>query len=332
MISLSFEELIRSHIPLSKRPNGRGWWGVVCKVCGDHGKKGKRAGFKFEPDSTGYNCFNCGHSAIYHHNSAHFSKEMTTVLDAFDIPTSERNKVLYRALTESAGETHPAKRSNINPTPIALPSYFTPLDGDSGDDVDMYACEYLLNDRKIDWHDTKFFIGRKHADPHSKKWFARLILPVYKDNQLIFYTGRDLTETRPKKYLNPDISRENVLYGFDKLFVDTEDPLYVVEGWFDAYHANGVAVFGNKMTVNQIAWLNRSHRPKVIIPDKFGDGYLLGEQALEHGWSISTPDTGDCKDVNDSVNKYGTVYTMMTIKKNTYSGFEGQVRLQSYCK
>ena len=327
----SFEDLIRAHIPLSKRPNSHGWWSVLCKVCNDHGKKGKRAGFKFDVDSAAYNCFNCGHAAGYHYDSKHFSKEMTTVLDAFNVPVPERNKVLFAALSESPTTT-PTKRVNINPTVIELPPYMTALNGVSGDDVDMYACEYLQEERGIQWDAAPFFIGRQHSDPQSAKWFARLILPVYKDGQLIFYTGRDLTGTRVKKYMSPSVPRDNIMYGFDQIQKDTTDPLYVVEGWFDAYHINGVAVFGNKMTTNQLTWLNRCHRPKVIIPDRMGDGYLLAEQALAHGWSVSTPDIGECKDVNDSIMKYGLVYTLMTIKKNTFSGFEGQVHVGTYCK
>lgn len=329
---LSFEELIRSHIPLSKRPNSHGWWGVLCKVCNDHGKKGKRAGFKFDVDSAAYNCFNCGHAAVYHYSNKHFSREMTTVLDAFDVPVTERNKVLFAALSDTSNTQQQQKRVNIQPAVLSLPPYITPLDGINGDVVDQYACEYLLNERGIQWDKSPFYIGRKHSDPQSAKWFARLILPVYKDNQLIFYTGRDLTGTRPKKYMSPDVPRDNVMYGFNEIARDTTEPLYVVEGWFDAYHINGVAVFGNKMTTNQMTWLNRCHRPKVIIPDRQGDGYLLAEQALTHGWSVSTPDIGECKDVNDAIMKYGLVYTLMTIKKNTFSGFEGQVHVNTYCK
>lgn len=329
---LSFEDLIRHHIPLSKRPNSHGWWSVLCKVCNDHGKKGKRAGFKFDPDSTAYNCFNCGHAAGYHHDSKHFSKDMTTVLDAFNVPVSERNKVLFAAMSNTGSGATPTKRVNIQPTPIALPPYFTPLNGVDGDVIDQYACEYLVEDRGIPWNATTFYIGRQHSDPQSAKWFARLILPVYKDDQLIFYTGRDLTGTRTKKYMSPAVPRDNVMYGFNEIVRDTTDPLYVVEGWFDAYHINGVAVFGNKMTTNQLTWMNRCHRPKVIIPDRQGEGYLLAEQALEHGWSISTPDIGECKDVNDAIMKYGLVYTMMTIKKNTYTGFEGMLHVKAYCK
>lgn len=327
---LSFEDLIRSHISLSRRPNGNGWWAVLCKVCNDHGRKGPRAGFKFDHDCTTYNCFNCGHVAKYYYTEKSFTAEMLAVLEAFNIPSTEQNKVLYTAITTRHTNTPASPKVNINPSTILLPPYMTPLDGESADPVDQYACEYL-NDRLIDWKDSKFFIGRKHADPQSRKWFARLILPVYKDDQLIFYTGRDLTGLRVKKYMSPTIPRDNIMFGFEQLTKNYNDPLYVVEGWFDAYHIHGVAVFGSKMTTNQLTWLGRCPRPKVIIPDRYGDGHLLAEQALDKGWAVSTPDIGQCKDVNESIVKYGYTYTMLSIKRNTFTDFEGQVRVKSYC-
>lgn len=330
---LSFEELIRSNIQLAKRPNGNGWWGVLCKVCNDHGKKGKRAGFKFEPTNTGYNCFNCGHTALYEHSHVTFSRDMIQVLDAFGIPQEQRNQVLFQALqNQDSTSVSAPKRIDIEPKQIELPSYFTRLTAESDDEIASYAKEYLANDRSIQFEEYPFLIGRKTNHPDSKKWYARLIVPVFKDERLIFYFGRDLTGTRTKKYMSPDVPRENVMYGFDELFRETEEPLYVVEGWFDAFHIHGAAVFGNRMTPNQISWLNRSPRTKVVIPDRFGEGYLLAEQAIELGWSVSTPDIGDCKDVNEAIHKYGLIYTLMSIKKHTYEGFEALVRVQTYCK
>ena len=157
------------------------------------------------------------------------------------------------------------------------------------------------------------------------------MIPFYKDGKLIFYQGRDLSGTRTKKYLSPDIPRENVFYGYDNVFKDTEEPLYIVEGWFDAWHLEGVAVLGNKMTPHQIHWINQSRRPKVVIPDRLGDGYLLAEQALELGWSVSTPDIGDCKDPNEAIKMYGKLYTLMTIRTHTYEGFEAALRIKFYC-
>ena len=53
------------------------------------------------------------------------------------------------------------------------------------------------------------------------------------------------------------------------------------------------------------------------------------EQAIEFGWSVSFPSWGDgIKDINDSVKKYGRLYTLYTIVKNSVST-ELKIRLNA---
>jgi hypothetical protein len=335
MDNITLEQVIRQNIPLSARPNGQGWYSVLCKVCNDHGRKGKRAGFRFDNNTVGYNCFNCGHTALFNpaeHRS--LSRDMVATLEAFGMKKEDWQPAVFSAAASSEfGYQHNSvKIAQANePTTVELPPFITPLDPD-GDDFDQYAIEYLTKERAVDWTQYPFFIGRKSPNPSSHKWYGRLVIPIYKDGKLIFYHGRDLTETRERKYLNPDISRENVLYGYEHIFKNVDDPLYIVEGWFDAWHLEGVAVLGSKMSSNHLYWINQSQRPKVVIPDRTGDGFRLAEQALELGWSISTPDIGDCKDPNEAVIKYGKLFTLMTIRTHTYEGFEAALRLKFYCE
>lgn len=330
----TLEQIVRNHVALPHKTNARGWYQVLCKICNDHGRKGKRAGFHFESNgAVGYNCFNCGHTAIFDPSaSKSMSQNMTAVLEAFGVSKDEWQPLLFDLMSKDQSFVSKAKKKeNYEPPSIDLPPYFTPLT-DAGDEFDGYAIEYLRDERGIDWKAHPFYIGRKTANPGSKKWYGRLIIPFYKDEKLVFYQGRDLTDLRERKYLNPDITRENVLYGYEHIFKETDEPLYIMEGWFDAWHLEGVAVLGNKMSPHQLFWINQTRRPKVVIPDRFGDGYLLAEQALEHGWSISTPDIGDCKDPNEAIMKYGKIYTLMSIRNHTYEGFEATLRLQFFCE
>jgi DNA primase len=165
----------------------------------------------------------------------------------------------------------------------------------------------------------------------AQKWKGRVIVPIYKKEKLIFYIGRDMTDSKIKKYESPSAERESVLFGFDKIFEQTDKPLYIVEGVFDAMLIDGVAVLGNKLTDGQIYWLNRSNRTKVYIPDKYGDGHLGAEQAVANGWSVAFPDTGSCKDVGEAVDKYGMLYVLATLTQNTAKGLEAKTRIRLYC-
>lgn len=329
----TLEDVIRTHIHLEPT-DSRGWCKVLCRVCKDHGRKGKRAGFKFEGDVVGYNSFNCAHAAGYdpsEHDT--MPDKMAVVLNAFGVPKDAVGEVVFGYFMNKPQHHDKTRTASHDPTPLPVPSFFEPLD-DIDDDLHQAAIWYTETQRGItDWQPLKLMVARGDKSiPHSKKWHGRLILPVYKDGDLIFYQGRDITGTRQQKYLNPDVVRDKVLFGYDQLFVTPHKPLYVVEGWFDAHFIHGVAVFGNKMTDDQIHWLTKSPRPKVIIPDKYGDGQLLANQAISLGWQVSTPDIGTtCKDVSDAVDEYGLLYTIATIRDNTAEGFAAEMNVRLFC-
>ncbi|MCK9369593.1 hypothetical protein M0R04_06770 [Candidatus Dojkabacteria bacterium] len=331
METTSLQDIIRQHINLD-RPNSQGWCPVLCRVCGDKGHKGKRAAFRFDDHTVGYNCFNCSTTAVYDPSqNRNPSKSMIQVLESFGIPEVEWRKISFDALVNKY-DTVDHERQQIEPTEIPLLPFFYPLSDDKDDDWCQYSIDYLT-ERGIDWKSYPFFCVRRNEHPDNKRWYGRLIIPTYKDKKLIFYQGRDLTDLHKKKYLSATTIRENVMYGYNQLLVYSQDPLYVTEGFFDSFMLNGVAIFCNKLTAQQILWLNRSNRPKVIIPDRYGDGQILANQAIELGWKISTLDLGDnCKDVNESIVKHGMLYTIKTIVNNTTEGVQASVRVNAYCK
>lgn len=332
---LTLEHIIRQHISLPRTTNSGGWYQVLCKVCNDHGKKGKRAGFKFDGDIVAYNCFNCNHTGSYDPSiNKTMPNKMASVLEAFSVPEDSWKPLLFQTMMNDDVFIDRQRRVYVNyePNEIQLPPCITPINPD-GDDFDLYAIEYLEQERHINWKEYPFMIGRKQENyPGYLKWYGRLIIPFYKDGKLIFYQGRDLTDTKTRKYLSADVVRDCILYGYENIYKHERTPLYIVEGWFDAWHLDGIAVLSNKMTQQQIHWINQSHREKVVVPDRFGNGDVLANQALDLGWSISTPDIGDCKDPSDAIKEYGKMYTLKTIIDHTYSGFEGKVRIQGYCQ
>lgn len=325
-----FKQLITNYIILDK-PNTRGWYPVLCKVCSDHGHKGKRAAFIFSDTGGSYHCFNCDHKARF--DSTHttrLSKELVELLTAFDIPQIEQNKLIFETLKSNSEYTKPVY-NELDPPDINLPECFYPLTDNKQDEWCQYSIEYLTN-RGIEWSTYPFYCVNNTNKKEDKKWYGRLIIPIYKNNKLIFYQGRDLTDLHQKKYLNANVQRNNILYGYDKILSYNPAPLYVTEGWFDAHMIEGVAVFGNKMTQQQITWLSKSNRPKVIIPDRYGDGQLLANQAIDLGWNVSVLDINDdCKDVNESIQRYGLLYTLKTIIDNTSTGYMSKILTNLYC-
>ncbi len=321
----SLETIIKRYIKLPNHPSGTGWYPVLCKVCSDHGKKGARGGFRFDDNKVAYHCFNCGHSTVFDPDThKNMPEKMIQVLQDFNVPEDEWKAVLLTNLTkrdkEGTGTSHVSSSpiQSVEPAVVPLPSHFYPLaEASPNDQWAQLASAYLDIDRGVDPNSYNFMLSHPNGDPQVDKWAKRVIIPIYKEKQLIFYIGRDLTGKATQKYLSPSYSKEKVLFGYEHLFVQTEDPLYIVEGWFDAFVINAIAILGNEISEAHAIWLNRSQRRKIYIPDRLGDGWVAAERALELGWDVSTPEIGDCKDISEAVMKYGRMYVIKSINDKT---------------
>lgn len=336
---LSLEQVIRQYVPLPTATNGNGWYSVLCKVCNDHGKKGPRAAFKFDNDSVGYHCFNCGHKAKFSpRENKRMPKNMVQVLRDFGVPDDEWRQVVFESLKIQEDSplvkgTSENQVREIEPKELELPYHFYLLaDAGPDDKWAQVAKAYLELERGVDPNSYPFMLSRETGVPAIDRWRRRLIIPYFKGDKLIFWQGRALYETNIKKYESPSTLKERVLYGFDRLFEHTDAPLYVTEGFFDALPIDGVALLGNEVTEAQAEWLRRSKRKKVYVPDRFGDGDRVALEMLNFGFSISTPEIGNCKDINEAVVKYGKLYVMKSLAENTVSdSFTAQTRLGVYC-
>lgn len=339
----TLEQIIKQYINLPSQPSGTGWYPILCKVCNDSGKKGPRAGFKFDNGKVAYHCFNCSHTTVYDPDThVNMPQKMVQVLNDFSVPEDEWRQVLITGLANHDNSVKLASQKtnqstqSIEPMPISLPSHFYPLASASPNDVwAEIARDYLEHIRKVDPNSYPFYLAHKINEPKLNHWFGRVIIPIYKNGSPIFYIGRDLTGKKQKKYLNPSISREKIIYGFDELFRQTDEPLYIVEGWFDAHVINGVAILGNEISNTQAMWINKSPRKKVYIPDRSGNGKQTALQALSLGWSVATPgkDTwsDDIKDMNDAVKKYGKIFVLKSIVETIATGFNAEVNVGMYC-
>lgn len=342
MEHIKLEDIIRKYISLPLYPNATGWYPVLCKVCGDHGRKGLRAAFNFNDGSVSYHCFNCGHKAGYNPQKSQSPDErMIKVLNSFEIPEEEWKPLFLNELEirSKRGTTQTVPKQiniKIEPEEIPLPEHFYKLGPeDSTDKWTIIARDYLENERGINPDSYPFYLSTGKGDKFNQKWLGRVIIPFYKDNKLIFYQGRSLLKNITRKYESPNVEKSKVLFGYENILKNTDEPLYIVEGWFDAFLIGGVAILGNRITKEQLVWINKSKRLKVVIPDIYGDGARLANQALKLGWAVSIPDFlshGYCKDVNEGIVKYGKLFVMKSIIENTQTGFLAETSINLYCR
>ncbi len=323
----TIEEIIKSYVNLSHQ-NTKQWYPVVCKVCNDHGKKGPRAGFNFgqNGDELHYHCFNCKHvSNFVPKNGDILDDNSVKTLSSFNIPSDDILPFQFVNLGVRSKKVVDNPHTNKSATVIEQPDHWKLLSDFKPGLSEVN--EYLLS-RHVNIENYNFFIST------NPLWKNRVIIPIYNSqNQLIFYQGRlyNNKNVQHRKYLNPELSREYVIGGMPQLTTNLALPLFITEGWFDSHIIDGVCLFENVITKGQQQILNNTSRQKVIVPDKDAGGLQLALQGLSLGWSISTPDIGDCKDINGAFTKFGKLYVMKSLYDNIHSGFAGIATAKIWC-
>jgi hypothetical protein len=141
----------------------------------------------------------------------------------------------------------------------------------------------------------------------------RLIIPFRYEGRIVGYTGRKITDGKPK-YL----SEQTPGYVFNLDAQNTDKPVVVVvEGPLDALSIGGVAILGADIMDKQAMLINRLGKQVIVVPDRDYDGLRTVERAMELGWSVSMPEwTDGVKDCNDAIRTYGDIWTAYLIMQS----------------
>ena len=104
------------------------------------------------------------------------------------------------------------------------------------------------------------------------KFFRRIIVPVYKNDTLVSYIARTITDAKPKVLTPPSLPGthgiKDYVYNLDRA-ADTKE-LRIGEGVFDAIAlgVSGIALFGKEATKKQLAdIINRKPRRVLVCLD-----------------------------------------------------------------
>jgi hypothetical protein len=317
------EELIRSNVHFEG--HSKGWHGVKCKCCNDYKP---RAGFNFESEKIRYSCFNCGTSQSYLKNSTYMYHDFRQILNTYGISDSEIDMALGKSFFTKDQIILAKKKaeSYIIDTPLPEQSYQI-VNVDENDPWSMVAAEYLES-RGLTLTDHSWFLCNQES------FRDRLIIPYYLDNRIIYWQARSFLEDAKKRYVNATSPIEPILFGYEELTKHTTAPLFIMEGVFDAISIGGVSMLGSKLYKQRIEAFTKSRRRKIFVidkKDKQNNGYKLGVDAVKHGWEITFV-SGDTRDVNHAVTKYGKLWTIRNLIENAVGGFAAQVVLETICK
>ena len=326
MFADNIRDVVEAHVMMPAQPNSKGWYQVYCEVCGDGvGRtKGTRGNWRFDDETCGYNCYNCGTTGSFDPNREYaFSGDMRKIFEAYNIPLNDCYAIIF---SKHGNKKNIPVKPKVVVNTLTPPSYFYKLEDGNKENIIVQKAYEHLKYRNIDPSAYPFYLsngickGNPREEAIAKAMMNRLIIPFCNaSGEWIYYQGRALDKDSKKRYLNADVPRGNIIYGMDRLHTDTDKPLFVCEGFFDAFHLKGVSLQENDITNGQIELLKTSPRKKVWVPDKGSDSNKVVKAFIKNNWSIAVPDFGSsCKDVDDSIRKYGKLHTMQEIMSNIY--------------
>jgi hypothetical protein len=250
-----------------------------------------------------YHCFNCGFKAGWSKGKL-LSKNTKTLFNWLGIPDSEVQKLSLAALKEQEDLPTTKKIINFDLKEVELPKDCKKFaDVIEPDEDFVKVVEYVLGRKMdLDWYDWMWSPEPGYRD--------RVIIPYYQDGKIVGYTGRKITDGKPKylAHSQPGYVFNLTSQPFHRKFV------VVVEGQFDAIAIDGCAIGHNEPNETQVMRLNSLGREVIIVPDRDKPGAKMLKAAIDNNWSASLPPWGDdIKDVADAVKKYGRLYVLATI-------------------
>ncbi len=301
----------------SNRKNTSGGWvsfnAVCCHHRGEKPDSRKRGGIKTDGDAWTYHCFNCGFKAGWSPGKL-LSGNTKQLFRWLGLSENDVGKLGIVALKFQENMPRPDKVLNFDLKEMALPEKSMSIVewlNTGQDDPDLVAVvEYLLSrGMEWDWYNWHWSAAPGYRD--------RLLIPFYQDGKIVGYTGRKITDGKPK-YLTE--SQSGYVFNLDRQARDRQYVI-VVEGQFDAIAIDGVAIMTNEPNDVQVARLQAQGKEVICVPDRDRPGAKMLKHAIQNNWSASLPPWEDnVKDVADAVKKYGRLYTLTTILHYRVSG------------
>jgi hypothetical protein len=304
--------------PLKSVPSG--WQKQNCKLCHHrghgHDKRERFGVIRHNDGSVVVNCFNCGFSSSWTPGKT-LSKSFKWFLETIGMSKYDVKRLdfeLYKLRNNmKTGSTLKMSRDVTKEwKEVELPKGSKTIrewaEEGCTDENFLGVVQYLV-DRDLLYPDTFYWT------PKDLMYKNRATYPFIYDGKIVGYTGRYVKEIKDKKMPKYHAETpESFLTNLDRQKREDKKFVILTEGVFDAHVVDGVAVLGNNLTADQISIIERLGKEIIVVPDKDKDGQLLFDTAIEHGWTISTPDWGaGVKDPAGAVEKYGRILTVQSI-------------------
>ena len=313
------QSTLLSLLPHNRKNTSGGWVSfnaVCCHHKGENPDTKKRGGIKSDSDSWTYHCFNCGFKAGWSPGKL-LSGNTKLLFKWLGLTDLDIGKLGLVALKHQENMPRAEKVLNLDLKEIELPDgamsvmewINTGYLPDVAEDIGKIV-EYIISrGMDLDWYNWMWSPAPGYVD--------RVLIPFYQDGKIVGYTGRKITDGKPK-YLTD--SQSGYVFNIDRQDWNRQYVI-VVEGQFDAIAIDGVGIMTNEPNDAQVLRINALAREVIVVPDRDRPGAKMLKHAIKHNWSVSLPPWGDdVKDIAEAVRKYGRIYVLTTILHYKVSG------------
>lgn len=297
---------IQNYIQGKRKKTSSGWISFNAPCCihrGETQDRRQRGGLKYSSDTDwSYHCFNCGYTAGFKLGYP-VGIKAKNLMKWMGVPEIEIQRLNIESLKNKSIDVILDERkveTKVDFADVGIPGHIRPMDPRDS------LLETYLWSRGINPKSYPFMV-----DEDQKR--KGIVIPYTYQDKIVGRTTRFLDDRKPK-YLNEQ--PQGYVFGVDLQQEDWQIAI-VCEGVFDAISINGLAVLHNDINDKQAALIRSLHKEVIVVPDMDKAGITLIDKAVKLGFSVSIPNwDDDVKDINDAVQKYGKLATIVSIIKS----------------
>ncbi len=312
-------EIFQKNLPAKIKRTPSGWSSFNAPCChhrGENRDTRQRGGIKYNEGFV-YNCFNCGFTASWKPGRP-ISKKLKDLMKWLGAPDDEINKMIFEAMRTEAS----AEQQANQPQPTKFATKELP---EGSLEIAEWLDQDLEQEQEHQLAQVVQYLVDRGFDPVNGRFYwtpvegynNRVIIPFTFQGQTVGWTGRRVTEGKPK-YLSDQ--HPNFVFNIDAV-TEQQQYLFVVEGPFDALAVNGVALLHNDISDQQARLINSLGKTVIVIPDQDAAGEKIIDRALELDWAVAFPNWDlAVKDVAEAVIKYGSLFVTVDAIKSSVAG------------
>jgi len=229
-----------------------------CPLCGDSqkSKSKKRFHLQFDNENSIYwQCWNCGLSGNFY--ELYSELENVSIKEAFKLFNRYNEKIILNTLKPKPQKIN-KKSHNFNTFNYILKDCIG-----INDDVSGYILKKYQNI-------LKEFIQKRCVDIplyicYQGTYKNRIIIPIWENDDIIYFQGRRIYEGMEPKYLNPSVEKSNIL--MNKNNFDKDKSIVLNEGIIDAdmIGNQGSSFIGKEITQDFIDLVKKYTNKDIII-------------------------------------------------------------------